>query len=155
MPRDPSAAAQSHNPASQLSAQQWFIRARALARMQATVPSDCLRLVGNSCPDPLDLTQSKREWEGRCRRYRQRCRVSPSALAFLEYGIALSDPAALLLLEQDYERAQRAIAGTEGPPLSLSSTWASGHTGPPGVPGPYRPPMLVRVAGSLESSVLR
>jgi hypothetical protein len=67
--------------------------------MQANVPADRLLLVARHCPNPYDNAIAKREWEMQCRDYRQRCRVSLQALAFLEFGIAYNDEEALFYLE--------------------------------------------------------
>jgi hypothetical protein len=74
-------------------------RVRAVALMKMFVPADRLRLVERHCPNPYDLSLSKRTWETQCNEYRQRCRVSLPALAFLEFGIAYEEEPALFYLE--------------------------------------------------------
>ena len=58
--------------------------------MQANVTAERLLLVAHHCPNAFGAT-SKRSWEIQCNAYRQRCRVSVQALAFLEFGIAYED----------------------------------------------------------------
>lgn len=70
---------------------QRHVRLRAIALMQANVTADRLLLVARHCPNPYDTTITKRDWESQCRAYRQRCRISVPALAFLEFGIAYDD----------------------------------------------------------------
>ncbi len=67
--------------------------------MQANVPRDRLLLVARHCPNPYDTAISKRDWEIQCNAYRQRCRITLPALAFLEFGIAYEEDAALFYLE--------------------------------------------------------
>jgi hypothetical protein len=75
------------------------VRVQAVALMQANVPADRLRLVAHHCPNPYDTAISKRDWEIQCRDYRQRCRVTLLALAYLEFGIAYEEEEALFYLE--------------------------------------------------------
>jgi hypothetical protein len=67
--------------------------------MQAKVPADRLLLVAHHCPNPNDTAISKRTWEIQCGGYRQRCRVTIQALAYLEFGIAYGEEEALYYLE--------------------------------------------------------
>ena len=74
-------------------------RVRAVALMKMFVPADRLLLVERHCPNPYDTELSKRTWEKQCGAYRQRCRLSLPALAFLEFGIAYEEEPALFYLE--------------------------------------------------------
>eukprot|EP00972_Heterocapsa_arctica_P038614 5690602-Heterocapsa_arctica.AAC.1 len=75
-------------------------RHRSIAIMQLHVSASRLRLIAHACPDPLDHALSKRAWEALCRDYRQRCRATMPALAFLELGVSVTHEEALRLLGQ-------------------------------------------------------
>ena len=74
------------------------VRVQGVVFMQANIPADRLRLVARHCPNPYDTAISKRDWEIQCQDYRQRCRVTLPALAYLEFGIAIAFPLESLLV---------------------------------------------------------
>jgi hypothetical protein len=86
------------------------VRVRALRFMHANIPAERLRLVARHCPNPYDTAITKRDWEIQCSAYRQRCKITLPALAFLEFGIAYEEEEALFYLESLRLHRSAAIA---------------------------------------------